>query len=198
MRISLILVFTTLLTALPAALMADELTQMAQQELMALGYDVDNTEGELTTRTIVAISKFQAENNMEVTGEASPQLIGVLRAAQKKSNEPTAQSMANQNTANSASAAAQSQQTLQQLQQACLQEKYAAAQASKKKKMGLKRLFNAVGKVSSKFGGGKLAGDIHKASSTAYDVDATASDLQAAGQELGLTPDQMEECRNPM
>ena len=136
MRISLILVFTTLLTALPAALMADELTQMAQQELMALGYDVDTTEGELTTRTIVAISKFQAENNMEVTGEASPQLIGVLRAAQKKSNEPTAQSMANQNTANSASAAAQSQQTLQQLQQACLQEKYAAAQASKKKKMG--------------------------------------------------------------
>jgi hypothetical protein len=46
-----------------------------------LGYDPGNTNGELTKTTVVAISKYQAGNGMEVTGEATPQLAGVLAAA---------------------------------------------------------------------------------------------------------------------
>ena len=60
---------------------ADELTLMAQQDLAELGYDVGAVDGEASTETIIAISQFQAENDMEVTGEVSPQLVGALRAA---------------------------------------------------------------------------------------------------------------------
>ncbi|MDX1555871.1 MAG: peptidoglycan-binding domain-containing protein, partial [Xanthomonadales bacterium] len=45
-----------------------ELVKMAQMDLIALGYEPGNIQGELDTPTIVAVSKFQAENNMEVTG----------------------------------------------------------------------------------------------------------------------------------
>ena len=31
--------------------------------------------------TVIAISRYQAENGMEVTGEATPQLAGILSAA---------------------------------------------------------------------------------------------------------------------
>jgi peptidoglycan hydrolase-like protein with peptidoglycan-binding domain len=51
------------------AAFADDLTKIVQQDLVTLGYDPGNTEGEATTQTIVAISKFQAENELEVTGE---------------------------------------------------------------------------------------------------------------------------------
>jgi hypothetical protein len=41
---------------------------------------VGNTRGDPDTNTVVAISQFQAENGMEVTGEATPQLLGILGA----------------------------------------------------------------------------------------------------------------------
>ena len=63
---------------IPAAAIADDLTRMIQKDLVALGYDPGNIQGEMSTETVVAISKFQAENNMEITGEASPQLAGVI------------------------------------------------------------------------------------------------------------------------
>jgi hypothetical protein len=64
-------------------LAADEpnLVQIIQRHLVTLGYDPGNTNGELTKTTVVAISKYQAGNGMEVTGEATPQLAGVLAAA---------------------------------------------------------------------------------------------------------------------
>ena len=172
-------------------LQADELTKMAQQELLALGYDVDNTEGEATTKTVVAISKFQAENNLEVTGSASPQLIGALRAA---SNPQTS-------TAAPAPAAAmtpqQQQADLLARQQACLQEKYAAAQERNKKKRGMMRILSAVSRTSSQFGSGSAASAIGQTASDVYSVNATAEDLHQAGKDLGLTDEEMEACRNP-
>jgi len=63
-----------------AQLTTDDLTQTAQLHLQALGYKVGNTNGELDTNTMIAISQFQAEKGMKVTGEVSPQLIGVLAA----------------------------------------------------------------------------------------------------------------------
>lgn len=190
MRTVLSILISTLLIAAPS-LMADELTKMAQEELHALGYDIDNVDGEPTTKTIVAISKFQAEHNMEVTGEASPQLIGALRAASRPQPEATAPAVANTMTPE------QQQADLQARQQACLQEKYQAAQERNKKKRGFSRLLSAVSRTSRQFGDSGLANDISRASWEAYNVNATASDLEAAGKDLGLTPDEMEECRNP-
>ena len=159
---------------------ADQLVQMAQQELIALGYDPGAADGEMSTKTTIAISKFQAEQGMEVTGEASPQLVGALRAAGKQQDQPAA-------------AVAASPQDLQARQQACLQEKYAAAQEANKKKRGFGRLLNAAARVSGRFGG-------PVASRTVYDVytaNATAADISAAAKDLGLSEDEVEQCRNP-
>ena len=53
---------------------------MVQNHLQALDYDPGNTDGDVTTQTIVAISQFQAENDLAVTGEVTPQLVGILSA----------------------------------------------------------------------------------------------------------------------
>jgi hypothetical protein len=59
----------------------DNLVKIIQGHLTTLGYDPGNTDGDLTKATVVAISKYQAANGMEVTGEATPQLAGILAAA---------------------------------------------------------------------------------------------------------------------
>jgi peptidoglycan hydrolase-like protein with peptidoglycan-binding domain len=66
--------------SLSSALMTDNLTQSAQNMLRALGYDPGNTDGELSVATTIAISQFQAEQGLEVTGEVTPQLLGILAA----------------------------------------------------------------------------------------------------------------------
>jgi hypothetical protein len=63
-----------------ATIMTEGLTKMIQESLVTLGYDPGNTDGELTKQTVVAISKYQAANGMEVTGQATPQLAGILAA----------------------------------------------------------------------------------------------------------------------
>lgn len=69
-------------SAMPSSeeLYSDDLTQMVQNHLDALGYDTGNTSGEMSLETTIAISQFQAEKGLEVTGEVSPQLAGVLSA----------------------------------------------------------------------------------------------------------------------
>jgi hypothetical protein len=67
-----------------ATLITDDLTQSAQKLLEALGYDPGNTDGELSTETVIAISQFQAEKGLDVTGAVTPQLIGILAAAVDK------------------------------------------------------------------------------------------------------------------
>ncbi|MEJ2521323.1 MAG: peptidoglycan-binding domain-containing protein [Gammaproteobacteria bacterium] len=57
------------------------LVGMIQRDLKALGFYDGDVNGELTKMTVVAISRYQAENGMEVTGEATPQLAGMLSAA---------------------------------------------------------------------------------------------------------------------
>jgi peptidoglycan hydrolase-like protein with peptidoglycan-binding domain len=66
---------------LPGVAGADQLTAIIQQDLVTLGYAPGNTDGEATVETAIAISKFQAEHDLDVTGEASPQLAGVVKAA---------------------------------------------------------------------------------------------------------------------
>ena len=57
------------------------LVSMVQDDLKTLGLYQGPVDGELTKATVVAISRFQAEKGMEVTGEATPQLAGALSAA---------------------------------------------------------------------------------------------------------------------
>lgn len=63
-----------------AELYSDNLTQMVQRHLEVLGYEPGNTDGELSVQTAIAISQFQAEKGLQVTGEVTPQLAGILSA----------------------------------------------------------------------------------------------------------------------
>lgn len=183
----LISILAALLVAAPVV--ADELTQIVQQDLHALGYDPGSTDGEMTMQTAIAISKFQAEHDLEVTGESSPQLAGVLKAAGRGQYQPP--------TATTAPVAQSNQVNLQAQQQACLQEKMAEAQAKQKKKRGFGSLMRAVSRTATQFGNNDLAQTISATSYDIYNVNATAADLESAAKDLGLTTDEMEECRNP-
>lgn len=190
-RIMLIAMFLTA-AAVSGQAVADALTQTIQQDLVTLGYDPGNTDGEATTQTVVAISKFQAENNLDVTGEASPQLAGVIKAAIKQKNSPAVAIQTPSTQAPPQDAAA-----LQAAQQACLQEKIAAAQESNKKKRGFGSLMRAASRTASRFGGGDTARAISQTTYDVYSVNATAADLSSAAKDLGLTEDEIEQCRNP-
>ena len=57
-----------------------DLLKMIQGDLTRIGYEPGNTDGKLDKLTVVAISQFQASKGMEVTGQPSPQLAGILQA----------------------------------------------------------------------------------------------------------------------
>jgi hypothetical protein len=67
-------------SGLSVALRSDDLTETTQNYLQALGYETGNTSGELSIETTIAISQYQAENGLEVTGEVSAQLVDRLAA----------------------------------------------------------------------------------------------------------------------
>ena len=187
------------LLLVPALAMADDLTQMVQQDLVTLGYEPGAINGEMNTGTIVAISKFQAENDMEVTGEVTPQLAGVLKAAIKKQSNPpasapavaTAYDVAGESAA--PMAPTQDPAALQAAQQACLQQKMAEAQAAQKKKRGFGRLMRAVTRTAWQSGNYDMARTVNDI----YSANATADDLAAAAKDLGLTEDEVAACQNP-
>lgn len=63
-----------------AELTTDNMVQSVQYHLQVLGIDPGNTNGDLDLNTQIAISEFQASRGMKVTGEVSPQLLGILSA----------------------------------------------------------------------------------------------------------------------
>jgi peptidoglycan hydrolase-like protein with peptidoglycan-binding domain len=153
------------------------MTLMIQQNLATLGYDVSPS-GVPDTKTAIAISKYQAENDMPVTGEASPQLAGILAAK-----------------VSSAGAAPQrSPEELKAAQQACLQQKMEAAQAAQKKKRGFGRLLSGVARLAGQSGNFDLA----RKTNDVYRAGATADDFAQAAKDLGLTEDDIAACQNPM
>lgn len=165
---------------------ADDITLMVEQELSRLGYATGPVDGEETMETVIAISKFQSEANLPVTGEVSPDLA---RALMIQKEAPTAGADANATSGDAA--APQDPAALQAAQQACLQEKVAAAQASQKKKRGLGSLMRAVTRnVGFDSGMTETMHDV-------YNANATAEDLASAAKDFGLTEDEVEACRNP-
>ena len=187
------LISLSLLVALSfsGTVLADELTQMIQQDLATLGYDAGEANGEATMKTIVAISKFQSEKNLEVTGEVTPQLVGIVKA------EITKQNGSGSVASVPVAAAASSSADLQAAQQACIQNKIKKAQKSQKKKRGFGSLMRAVSRTASQLGNNGVAGDIAETSADLYDVNATAADLESAAKDLGISEDDIEACRNP-
>jgi hypothetical protein len=170
---------------------ADDLTMMIEKDLAALGYETGPVDGEETLETVIAISKFQAENNMEVTGSVTPQLAGILSAKVTSPDshpEPASAAVAPATPQPAVDPAAQ-----QAAQQACLQEKIAAAQASQKKKRGLGSLMRAVTRTAGQSGNY----DLYKTTSDVYSAGATAADLASAAEDLGLTEDDVAACQNP-
>ena len=63
-----------------AELTTENLLESVQKHLDALGYNPGNTDGTPSVMTEVAISQFQAENDMAVVGKVTPQVLGVLSA----------------------------------------------------------------------------------------------------------------------
>ena len=192
------------LTALAGAAFGDELTQIIQQDLVTLGYDPGNTDGEATVTTIVAISKFQAEHDLEVTGEATPQLAGVIKATISQSasagaSPPAAPvAAAAPESALPAAAPAADPATLRAAQQECLQQRANEAQASQQRKRGFARLARAVSRTASRFGNDDVSNDIASFSAGVYEADAIAGDFKGAAEDLGLSESDVEACRNPL
>jgi len=73
---------------------ADELTQIVQEALIQLGYDPGPANGKASTKTIIAVAKFQSLNNLEPTGEITPQLAGIMQAQTPKTASPAKSSPA--------------------------------------------------------------------------------------------------------
>jgi len=176
-----------------ALVLADELTQIVQQDLTAMGYDTGGTDGTATTKTVIAVSRFQSEHNLEVTGEITPQLAGVIKAAMSRESGPSA--------AASAPAAQvspqQAQAELKARQEACLQRKMDEAKQSAQLKSGLNKLLSAVSRTASRFGGQEVASQISTTTSDASSVNATLADLEGAAKDLGVSQSDIDACQNP-
>lgn len=192
--------------AIGAAAAADELTKMAQEHLTQLGYETGTTDGEMNVTTAVAISKFQAQNDLEVTGEVTPQLVGILSARLDEQENPspagTAGTMAAASAHDAAAPAAAPEaaapevdpETLRQAQEACLKEKIAEAEAKRKKRRGFGSLMSAVTRTAGQLGNREVSA----AANDVYQANATAADLSQAAEDLGVTESDIEQCQNPL
>jgi peptidoglycan hydrolase-like protein with peptidoglycan-binding domain len=181
--------------AAPAQSAADELTLKVEKGLSALGYDTGPVDGEETLDTTIAISKFQAENDLEVTGEVSPKLATTL--AQLASTGDTGLSAATTPTAAAAAPPeealppAADSEALKAAQQACLEQKVAEAQETKKKKRGFGRLLGAVSRTVIR-SGGNISGVVADAMVANQGVE----DIGIIAEELGISEDDVAECKN--
>jgi len=155
---------------------ADPMVLMIQEDLAELGYNVSPT-GTMDTTTAIAISQYEAEYEMPVTGKPSPQLAGILAAG----------------GASGGNSKERSPEELQAAQQACLQEKMQAAQAAQKKKRGLGSLMRGVGRLAGQMGNY----DVLETTGDIYEAGATSEDFSRAAKDLGLTEDDVEACQNP-
>jgi peptidoglycan hydrolase-like protein with peptidoglycan-binding domain len=178
----------------PGWLIADELTQQIQESLVELGYDPGNTDGESSIPTAIAIATYQAERDLEVTGEVSPVIAGIMAAEIRKMNAGSESGeVAAAPEMESTPAPAWTQEELQAAQEACLEEKIAEAEKKAKRSQGFSDLLNAVSKTASMTGDTEVA----QTTGTVYTASSTAEDLSSAAKNLGLTEDDIKACENP-
>lgn len=199
-------ILALLLVLLSPMALADDLVQLIQQDLATLGYDVGTVDGEMSTRTAVAISRFQAERGLEVTGEATPQLAGIIQAEMAGANEAGAAPAEPYPDPNGVDGPDPYTDTASYpesdpaeddwlAQQRCLEEKIAAAEAVEKKKRGVGSLMQAASRLAGRYGSDETYREIVQAEQDYYDATATAEDLESAARDLGITEDEIEQCR---
>ncbi len=177
-----------------AVAFADELVQIVQQDLITLGYDPGASDGATTTKTIIAVSKFQAEHNIEVTGEITPQLAGVIQAAISQQNNPATSVQ----VAVTAEVTPEQQKAdLKARQQACLQEKVDAAQQAAQTQSGFGKLLSAVSRTASQYGSVGTIAQISDTTDQVYSAGATMGDLKGAAADLGISESDIEACQRP-
>jgi len=168
---------------------ADELTQMVEDSLSQLGYDTGTVDGEADVKTAIAVSQYQAEKGLDVTGEISPQLAGILAADVKNGGAAPAPAAAPAPTAQPAPDPA----ALAAAQQACLQQKMAEQQAKQQKKKAFGKMLSAIGNTAFKYGDYDTAQTV----SEVYNAEASASDIAQAAKDMGLTEQDVADCENP-
>lgn len=180
---------------------ADELTLQVEQGLAALGYDTGPVDGTETLATTIAISKFQAQHQMEVTGEVSPNLLGRIVARVNGAEPPAAPPARTASRASGAQAApavpgerSGSAADLQAARQACLQKLAEEKEKSSKVKRGFSSLARAVSRTANHFGVGQ---EVVETARDAHTVKGVVDDLSSAASDFGLTPEEAELCRNP-
>jgi peptidoglycan hydrolase-like protein with peptidoglycan-binding domain len=149
-------------TTTPAS--GDQLTQRIQRDLVALGYDPGSINGEMTVDTAVAISKFQAENGMDVSGEASPQLAGILAARVGAMRGDNAQVQATARAANTSPNTAEATETCRPR----------AVQSTAESSDTSGRLARAGGRLFSRFGNREAKEQLAEVAATASDVAEVA------------------------
>ena len=172
----------------------DELVEIVQQDLTTLGYDPGAIDGSTSTKTIIAVSKFQSEHNMEVTGEITPQLAGVIQATISQQSNASG---GVQVTATAEVTPEEAQADLEARQKACLQEKVAAAQQAEKTQSGLGKLLSAVTRTASQYGSVGTIAQISDSADQVYSAGATMGDLKGAAADLGISESDIEACKNP-
>jgi peptidoglycan hydrolase-like protein with peptidoglycan-binding domain len=177
--------------------LGDELTQIVQQDLTTMGYDTGGVTGTASTKTIIAVSRFQSEHGLEVTGEITPQLAGVIKAAMSQQGGSSGAVKAAEVPTTPQLTPAQAQADLKARQEACLQQKVAAAEEKARMKSGLNKLFSAVSRTASRFGAPDTATQISETTRDASSIDATMTDLEGAAKDLGISQSDIDACKNP-
>lgn len=179
---------------------ADEVTLQVEQGLAVLGYDPGAIDGTQTVATTVAISRFQAQNGMEVNGEVSPVLLGRILARANGAEPPASSSprpAANSGGSTSGGADpgnAGNAGAVTTAQQACLQKLAEEKEKSSRRRRGLGRLASAANRVANRFGVGQ---EVVETARDAAAVSGAAGDLASAARDFGLTPEEAEQCRRP-
>lgn len=96
-----------------------------------------------------------------------------------------------------ATPSASSDGDLQSRQQACLEEAAKSAEQArqaKKKTKGLGRLLGKMSRTANRLG---ISNKLHGVSRDIYNANATAADVEDIADDLGITTDDVERCRNP-
>jgi peptidoglycan hydrolase-like protein with peptidoglycan-binding domain len=164
------LVLTLVLVAF--ASWADDLTQSIQKDLVALGYDPGSIQGEATLQTSAAISKFQADNGLEVTGAVTPQLAGVLSAKVDQLRHGAGSSPAAAPAASTAAAPKPKTDNSR-----CPSTVANAANETGKKARAVERLAWSLHRLGGKGQAAQAASEVANATSAAADAAAAAHDL---------------------
>jgi Putative peptidoglycan binding domain len=167
------LLVLALFVLVSSASWADDATKTVQKDLVALGYDPGSIQGDATLQTSAAISKFQADNGLQVTGAVTPQLVEALSAKVDQLRHGTAPTT----TASAATPAPTT--TAKEQKNDCTQTVAKAANETGKKARAIERLALSLHRLSGNSNSqtAQAAAEVADKTSAAADAASAAHDL---------------------